>query len=142
SANTAGFPILRAGRVASYPLGPSKAFPTFLLDFRVFPGNSGGPVYLNSTGASPDGGGGTSGPVIAGMLTQQVEMGQENLGIGIVTQAQFIRETVAQRDQPASESAQPANPPVAVASTAASALTRAANKPRKAVSAEVYANAP
>ncbi|MBA3811226.1 MAG: serine protease, partial [Caulobacteraceae bacterium] len=42
SANGAGFPILRSGRVASYPLGPSTAFPTFLLDFRVFPGNSGG----------------------------------------------------------------------------------------------------
>jgi S1-C subfamily serine protease len=97
SANAAGFPILRAGRVASYPLGPSRAFPTFLLDFRVYPGNSGGPVYVQ---ASP---GGEGEPVIAGLLTQQVEVDQENLGIGIVTQAQFIRDTLAMLDaRPAS----------------------------------------
>ena len=38
SANGAGFPILRSGRVASYPIGPSAQFPTVLLDFAVFPG--------------------------------------------------------------------------------------------------------
>src|ERR1700722_6321172 len=46
AANAAGFPILRSGRVPSFPLAPSTAFPTFLLDFAVFPGNSGGPVYV------------------------------------------------------------------------------------------------
>ena len=97
SSNSAGFPILRAGRVASYPLGPSTAFPTFLLDFRVFPGNSGGPVYLEKDGPQTASGS----PVIAGMLTQQVEVARENLGIGIVTQAQFVRETVAMIDGPA-----------------------------------------
>ncbi|MGH7025276.1 MAG: trypsin-like serine peptidase [Caulobacteraceae bacterium] len=94
SANPAGFPILRSGRVASYPLGPSTAYPTFLLDFRVFPGNSGGPVWLDET----DGGG--EHEVIAGMLTQQVQKGDQNLGIGIVTQAQFIRDTIALLDAP------------------------------------------
>jgi S1-C subfamily serine protease len=141
SANTAGFPILRAGRVASYPLGPSKAFPTFLLDFRVFPGNSGGPVYLDPGNAPAEGQTGGE-PVIAGMLTQQVEVGQENLGIGIVTQAEFIRETVAELDQPSQAPTQPADQAVTVASASASALTRAAGAPRKAVSAEVYADAP
>jgi S1-C subfamily serine protease len=141
SANTAGFPILRAGRVASYPLGPSKAFPTFLLDFRVFPGNSGGPVYLDRANAPADAGVPTL-PVIAGMLTQQVEVGQENLGIGIVTQAEFIRETVAELDQPSADSAQPASQTVSVVSKSASALARAGSAPRKAVSAEVYADAP
>ena len=99
SANSAGFPILRSGRVASYPLGPSSAFPTFLLDFHVFPGNSGGPVYLEdglhrASGAPAD----SQAPFVAGMLTQQVEQGAENLEIGIVTQARFIRETVALLD--------------------------------------------
>src|SRR5579859_2723850 len=47
AANSAGFPILRAGRVASYPIAPAKIFPTFLLDFSVFPGNSGGPVFMS-----------------------------------------------------------------------------------------------
>ena len=46
SADSAGFPILRAGRVASM-IAPPKASPTFLLDFRVFPGNSGGPVFMS-----------------------------------------------------------------------------------------------
>jgi hypothetical protein len=100
SANSAGFPILRAGRVASYPLGPSAAFPTFLLDFRVFPGNSGGPVYLGEAGHTQPGAPTTPDTrLIAGMLTQQVEVGSENLGIGIVTQAEFIRETVALLDE-------------------------------------------
>lgn len=45
-ANEYGFPILRSGRVASFPLTPAKQIKSFLLDFRVFPGNSGGPVYI------------------------------------------------------------------------------------------------
>lgn len=44
--NEAGFPILRSGRIASYPLFPTREVSTFLLDFEVFKGNSGGPVYL------------------------------------------------------------------------------------------------
>jgi S1-C subfamily serine protease len=103
SANPAGFPILRSGRVASYPLGPSAAYPTFLLDFRVFPGNSGGPVWLDSAEGQKD-------RVIAGMLTQQVEKGDQNLEIGIVTQARFIRDTLSLLDAPR----QPAGRPAAV----------------------------
>jgi S1-C subfamily serine protease len=90
SSNSAGFPILRAGRVASYPLTPTNAFPTFLLDFSVFPGNSGGPVYAPAHGQ----------PFVAGILTQEVEQGSQNLQIGIVTQARFIRETLALLDDP------------------------------------------
>jgi hypothetical protein len=98
SSNSAGFPILRAGRVASYPLGPSSAFPTFLLDFQVFPGNSGGPVYIPN---ARRGTGELATPCVAGILTQEVQQGKESLGIGIVTQARFIRETVSLLDAPA-----------------------------------------
>ena len=45
-ANEAGFPILRSGQIASYPLTPTTKVKTFLCDFRVFRGNSGGPVYF------------------------------------------------------------------------------------------------
>jgi len=45
-ANEAGFPILRSGKIASYPLIPTNQTKTFLYDFRVFRGNSGGPVYF------------------------------------------------------------------------------------------------
>lgn len=84
AANAAGFPILRAGRVASYPLTPATS-PTFLLDFSVFPGNSGGPVF--DAGANGQ-------PLIAGVLTQEVELDNERLGIGVVTHARYIRETI------------------------------------------------
>ncbi|MFH1984430.1 MAG: serine protease [Pseudomonadota bacterium] len=46
----AGFAVLRGGRVASYPLTPIRAEKTFLVDFPVFPGNSGGPVIMESAG--------------------------------------------------------------------------------------------
>jgi hypothetical protein len=45
-ANEYGFPILRSGRVASYPLVPTDKNISFLLDFQVYRGNSGGPVYF------------------------------------------------------------------------------------------------
>jgi hypothetical protein len=101
SANAAGFPILRSGRVASFPLEPSAAFPTFLLDFSVFPGNSGGPVYVNVAphGAAPADSK-TQGGFIAGVLTQQVELNSQNLSIGIVTDAKFVRETLELLDDP------------------------------------------
>lgn len=41
-----GFPILRGGLIASYPILPSRAHPIVQFDFEVYPGNSGGPVYL------------------------------------------------------------------------------------------------
>jgi hypothetical protein len=98
SANSAGFPILRSGRVASYPLGPAKTYPTFLLDFSVFPGNSGGPVFI-SRGSKTEGVVKASDDqdpgFIAGLLTQQVELNNERLEIGIVTHAKYIREAIA-----------------------------------------------
>ena len=93
AANNAGFPILRSGKVASYPVSPT-AFPTFLLDFSVFPGNSGGPVFISRAGPLKAGTGGSR-PFIAGLLTQQVEMDDERLEIGIVTHSKYIVETLA-----------------------------------------------
>ena len=101
SANTAGFPILRSGKVASFPLGPSDAFPTFLLDFNVFPGNSGGPVYMADSARRRPGADGTEpAQFVAGVLTQEVELNSQNLSIGIVTQARFVREALQLLDDP------------------------------------------
>jgi hypothetical protein len=101
AANQAGFPILRAGRVASYPVAPAKIFPTFLLDFAVFPGNSGGPVFMTDQDHRHAAAAGDQEPeFIAGLLTQQVELNNERLEIGIVTHAKFIRETLARIDNP------------------------------------------
>ncbi|MFI4933238.1 MAG: trypsin-like serine peptidase [Caulobacterales bacterium] len=101
SANTAGFPILRSGRVASFPLSPAAAFPAFLLDFNVFPGNSGGPVYMaDNARRRPGAEGDAPAQFIAGMLTRQVELNSQNLAIGVVLHAKFIRETLALLDNP------------------------------------------
>jgi hypothetical protein len=90
-------------------------FPTFLMDFSVFPGNSGGPVFM-AEGARRRPGSTESQEVqfVAGMLTQQVELSGERLEIGIVTHAKYIRETVALLDKAAGPpviQAAPAKPP-------------------------------
>ncbi|MDB5447237.1 MAG: hypothetical protein JWQ97_2554 [Phenylobacterium sp.] len=122
AANQAGFPILRSGRIASYPVAPAKIFPTFLLDFSVFPGNSGGPVFMhNEARRAPDDAAQAPQDVefIAGLLTQQVELNNERLEIGIVTHAKYIRETMALMDNPAA--------PVTVAATEPVTGARAAS---------------
>ena len=103
SSNRAGFPILRWGRVASYPLWPVQSFPTFLMDFRVFDGNSGGPVFLPAEGAKPG--------VVAGVLVKQVESRGDRLEIGVVVHARHVREAIAMLDRPAPVA--PAPPPAA-----------------------------
>ena len=101
AANQAGFPILRSGRVASFPVAPAQVFPTFLLDFTVFPGNSGGPVFMSQAARRRVGADeGRDVQFIAGLLTQQVELNSERLEIGIVTHAKFIRETITLMDDP------------------------------------------
>ena len=97
SANAAGFPILRAGRVASYPVSPAGIYPTFLLDFSVFPGNSGGPVFVSQDGYQRNG---EAEQIITGLLTEEVQLNNERLGIGIVTHATYIREAIDLLDAP------------------------------------------
>ncbi len=124
AANPAGFPILRAGKVASFPIAPAKIFPTFLLDFAVFPGNSGGPVFMS--GPARRAAGDPAQPrqdveFIAGLLTQQVELNSERLGIGIVTNAKYIRETLDLIADPAAPVTQVASQSVMSGAKAASA---------------------
>lgn len=119
AANTDGFPILRAGRVASYPLTPIRQFPSFLLDFRVFSGNSGGPVFVTPGLARRPDAPKAAAPFVAGILTQQTEVGAERLELGIVIQASYIRQTLALLDQPAQGSVA-----ASAAATPASAATR------------------
>ena len=90
SANDAGFPILRAGRVASYPLTPPARYPTYLLDFSVFAGNSGGPVYvLRSVNGRPPQ------VLVTGILTQELRLKEHRLEIGNVTHAAYVAETLS-----------------------------------------------
>jgi len=107
-ANPLGFPILRSGRIASYPLTPTKVTKTFLFDFTVFRGNSGGPVYFMEK--DPTYGGqrriGTAVYGIAGIvveernITQTIQELYEKretttpLQLGSVIHASFIKELV------------------------------------------------
>lgn len=123
SANSAGFPILRSGRVAS-PLDPAAVSPTFLLDFRVFPGNSGGPVFISEAAHQrPGAASAQEVQFIAGILTQQVEPNNERLEIGIVTDAEFVREALARLDQPATAPATPVAEPATAATRDAAAIS-------------------
>ena len=100
SANKIGFPILRSGRVASYPITPIKTFPTFLMDFAVFSGNSGGPVYISERVRKRHGAPDTlETHLIMGLLAQQVELSDTRLEIGIVIHAQYIREVLLELAQ-------------------------------------------
>lgn len=45
--NLEGFPVIRTGLLASYPITPSRKVGKFFYTFHVFPGNSGGPVYID-----------------------------------------------------------------------------------------------
>ncbi len=86
SANISGFPILRAGKLASYPVSPTAAYPTFLIDLTAVPGNSGGPVFIKN--------GSKAGGFVAGILIKQVEDENQRLELGVVTDAVFVRQTI------------------------------------------------
>jgi S1-C subfamily serine protease len=99
AANDAGFPILRSGKIASYPLVPAKKYPTFLYDFQVYEGNSGGPVYY--TGLRTFGGRAAQ-PVnfIAGLVSQHAAIDGQRLQLAAVVPAQFIREAIDSLPEP------------------------------------------
>ena len=96
----AGFPLSRLGCIASYPLAPFKKYPTFLVDYNVFEGDSGGPVYWETPGGGP------SRLKIIGLVHGQhfldekydliYQKGQirKRLGISIIINSQAILETI------------------------------------------------
>jgi hypothetical protein len=94
-ANSAGFPILRSGTIASYPLVPARKYPAFLYDFQVYEGNSGGPVYFTASSRTTRGGRREQ-PVhfIAGLVSQYAKIGGQRLQLASVVPAQFIREAI------------------------------------------------
>ena len=105
--NPGGFPVLRSGKIASYPLVPSSENPFFLLDFRIFKGNSGGPVYWAQTtrwfGGSLRGG---NMQMIMGLVSEEVIFTEETralyenrsqaypLGLAKIIPATYILETI------------------------------------------------
>jgi hypothetical protein len=106
--NSAGFPILRSGRIASYPLTPTAKTRTFLFDFAVFQGNSGGPVYMVDENRAYQGSisMGSVTQLILGLVIQETthdeqligpynaEMHRYPLGLATVVHASFISEAI------------------------------------------------
>lgn len=106
-ANEAGFPLIRIGCIASFPLLPTKTTKTFLFDFNTFEGDSGGPVYVEDDNRV-FGGKAQPGKVrlILGLIhgqhfiEEQFTMiyqsgkSRHRMGLGIVVHASAIRETI------------------------------------------------
>lgn len=92
-----GFPILRGGKIASYPLYPVEHYETFKYDVEIFRGYSGGPVYFDQVGRIYDGVDhpGERIQFIAGLLSRQWFADKEEtqpLKVAEVAHAHFIRE--------------------------------------------------
>jgi hypothetical protein len=111
--NPAGFAILRTGDIASYPLLPTAQTKTFLMDFRVFKGNSGGPVYFSQ----PKWRGGVSvgrPQFIMGLVSQEAvlpvisadpygsSVRELQLMLGVVVHASIVRQTIEMLPMPES----------------------------------------
>ena len=107
-ANDSGFPVLRTGYIASYPIAPTKKTKVLLFDFNIAEGNSGGPVYFVESNR-PFGGSANLGRTvqfIVGLVSQQSFFQEEQksiretrtvrypLGIGIVVHASLVREAI------------------------------------------------
>lgn len=106
--NKHGYPIPRSGKIASYPLTPSKNLQTFLLDFEIYEGNSGGPVYFVEEGRyynKIQHIGKTE--FIAGLVSQQVILSEDikskyeinrkfyPLKVAVIVHASMILETIS-----------------------------------------------
>lgn len=97
---TDGFGLLRRGTVASFPLTPVKKFKTFVVDAATLGGDSGSPVIVRA-------GGDRTRPMIVGVmvgkhlqaskitLNLEERTIQQPLDLGIVVQAEYIRQTIA-----------------------------------------------
>lgn len=96
-----GFPILRAGHIASYPLTPMQRVKQIDLDLLSFPGISGGPVYYKYTNRLFNGTThfGEVDQGILGLVSQSTgspvpEYKGESLDFAIIVPAAFIRDTI------------------------------------------------
>lgn len=94
-----GFPILRTGRIASYPLLPTAETKTFLLDFAVFPGNSGGPAFVVFPAGRNNQSKGKL--LVMGLVSnEQIAFKRIPLGIAEVVHATLISEAISQLPPP------------------------------------------
>jgi S1-C subfamily serine protease len=102
--NDWGFPILRSGIISSYPLTPASVVRFIGFDFRVYGGNSGGPVYFKYSSRTYSSGTHLGETVhgIIGLVTQQVEDPNTKTPISLahIVPGQFIRDVVDKLPEP------------------------------------------
>ena len=96
--NDSGFPILRTGVISSYPLTPAAKVKYIGFDFRIFGGNSGGPVYfrfVNRPYANTFHIGDLD-QAILGLVSLQVSDPRTDtpLSLARIVPGQFIKETI------------------------------------------------
>ena len=101
-----GFAILRTGDIASYPLLPTARTKTFLMDFRVFKGNSGGPVYFSQPLFRGNISFGPAAEFIMGLISREALFPVQSVGpyessvkelqlmLGEVIHASIVRQTI------------------------------------------------
>jgi hypothetical protein len=95
-----GFPILRSGTIASYPLTPTTTYKNFYFDITVFNGNSGGPVYFVDRNRIYGGLTHLGGPIqfVVGLLKGEVAaklFNDQRISLAVVVPSRFILETIA-----------------------------------------------
>lgn len=115
--NDSGFPILRSGKIASYPLVPVEDTKSFFIDLKIFSGNSGGPVYYHDPDwqkrGAPTIGHQQEVQILMGLVSRQVVVSEKvesnismeytvknhQLGIAVVVHAEFIKEALEMLDK-------------------------------------------
>lgn len=81
-----GFPILRTGRIASYPPEATAADGLFLVNTDVYPGDSGAPVFAAGAGGRPE---------LIGMIIRRVAARDSDFShLAIAVSVNAIRETL------------------------------------------------
>jgi hypothetical protein len=95
-----GFPVLRVGHIASYPLTPMGTVKQWAFDAHILSGNSGGPVYFTYVNRVFKGqlhfgvGQGLLGLVIQEGHSMLPEFANRDLEYAVIVPAKFIRETI------------------------------------------------
>jgi hypothetical protein len=80
------FPLLRSGKIASYPAAALRAQRKFLINADVYPGDSGAPVFAAGRGGRPE---------LVGMIIQRIGRDKGTFShFAIAVDASAIRETL------------------------------------------------
>jgi Trypsin-like peptidase domain len=80
------FPVLRTGRIASYPIGSAQTGGLFIINADVYPGDSGAPVYVVGRRGRPE---------LAGMIIRRVGTDRKAFShFAIAVDSKAIHETL------------------------------------------------